>query len=248
MFVQATSDVETAILSSSTNVCWRSSRGDDERGLPRAPKTLFKRGNPEATRRYGGLTDFGVRFEAKATASRWITRKTEGRKKGGKKRKEKRERKERGKKGENAKEIFEGGAQRGGVHRVLEGGWEKPARAKKRAGGGRGRGGGGKGIEKAATRLRSARLCLFTLTPVFLSAYVRVCSETTRRRARNTLSIPRRRDDARIMVSLIPRRASGARTLLRHWRLLRSNYRIIGRAAAAEPPGNTLHVRNWFAD
>lgn len=65
-----------------------------------------------------------------------------------------------------------------------------------------------------------------------------------RRRARNTLSIPRRRDDARIMVSLIPRRASGARTRYAYATeadVPRSNYR----ARSREPSAAGKHLRRY---
>lgn len=107
----------------------------------------------------------------------------------------------------------------------------------------RGRGEKKKGKKKAATSFDpQARLCLFTLTAVFLSAYVWAVK---RRRARNTLSIPRRRDDARIMVSLIPRRASGARTRYAYATEAGSNYR----ARSREPrvPRETLApIRDLF--
>lgn len=138
----------------------------------------------------------------------------------------------RGKKKGGRKEMFEGEAATCIARGKMARGEKEGERRKKK-----------KEKKKAATSFDpQARLCLFTLTAVFLSAYVWAVK---RRRARNTLSIPRRRDDARIMVSLIPRRASGARTRYAYATEAGSNYR----ARRREPrvPRETLApIRDLF--
>lgn len=111
----------------------------------------------EVTRLYGGLTDFesASRLEPASVALDRVGEKKE-------KRREKRKTGEkRGRRGRTRKRRSRERP------RASRGGREKWREVKKRGGGG-----GEKKKKKGGHKLRSARLCLFTLTAVFLSAYV----------------------------------------------------------------------------